>query len=206
MTIIYFHSPKLFVLQRRQTLSHCVGCSDQRIVIFPANRNRNRFAEPTSVRIGIGIVREFQNLRIGIGIIFVRWEVFANYSRIPEIFFFSNFVSKNIFSWLLYICNLKDLLGKQSHSKIHAYSLSIFNIIIRYSWILWRIFANRNNIRQITIFANRNNIHEMKLWRIGIGIYSWPKYQGIDSWRIYSQTIRELFANIELFAEHWSKV
>ena len=59
--------------------------SDQRIVIFPANRNRNRFAEPTSVRIGIGIVREFQNLRIGIGIIFVRWEVFANNSRIPDI-------------------------------------------------------------------------------------------------------------------------
>ena len=30
---------------------------DQRIVIFPANRIRNRFAEPSSVRIGIGIVR-----------------------------------------------------------------------------------------------------------------------------------------------------
>ena len=52
--------------------------SDQQIVIFPANRNRNRFWEPTSVQIGIGIVREFQNLQIGIGIIFVRWEVFAN--------------------------------------------------------------------------------------------------------------------------------
>ena len=36
--------------------------SDQRIVIFPANRNKNRFAEPTSVQIGIGIVFEFQNL------------------------------------------------------------------------------------------------------------------------------------------------
>ena len=36
--------------------------SGQRIVIFPANRNRNRFAEPTSVGIGIGIVCEFQNL------------------------------------------------------------------------------------------------------------------------------------------------
>ena len=41
--------------------------------------------DPTSVRIGIGIVCEFQNLRIGIGIIFVTWEVFANYSQIPEI-------------------------------------------------------------------------------------------------------------------------
>ena len=60
------------------------GISDQQIVIFPANRNR--FAEASSVQIGIGIVREFQNLRIGIGIIFVRWEVFANYSQIPKIF------------------------------------------------------------------------------------------------------------------------
>ena len=34
-------------------------------------RNRNRFAEPISVRIGIGIVCEFHNLQIGIGIIFV---------------------------------------------------------------------------------------------------------------------------------------
>ena len=75
--------------------------SDQRIVIFPANRNMNRFAEPTSVRIGIGIVREFQNLGIGIGIIFVRWEVFANYSRIPEIYFFSIVFQNISFSWLL---------------------------------------------------------------------------------------------------------
>ena len=117
---------------------------------------------------------------------------------------FSNFFLNIYCSWLLYICNLKDLQGKQSHSKIHAYSLSIFNDVIRYSWILWRIFANGNNIRQITIFANRNNINEMKLWQIGIGINSWPKYQQIDSWRIYSQTIRELFANSKLFAEHCS--
>ena len=32
--------------------------SDQRIVISQANRNRIRFAEPTPVKIGIGIVRE----------------------------------------------------------------------------------------------------------------------------------------------------
>ena len=56
--------------------------SDQRIVIFPANWNRNRFAEPTSVRIGTGIVCESQNLQIGIGIIFIRFEIFANYSQI----------------------------------------------------------------------------------------------------------------------------
>ena len=59
----------------------CIVCiSVQRIVIFPANRNRNRFAEPPSVGIKIRIVREFQNLQLGIGIIFVSWEVFANCS------------------------------------------------------------------------------------------------------------------------------
>ena len=58
---------------------------------------------------------------------------------------------------------------------------------------------------QINIFANRNNIHEMKLWRIGIGIFLWPKYQRIDSWQIYSQTICELFVKRELFAEHWKE-
>ena len=63
--------------------------SVQRIVIFHANRNRNRFAELNSVRIGLRIICEFQNLQIGIGIIFVRWEVFANNSQIPDIYFFS---------------------------------------------------------------------------------------------------------------------
>ena len=56
-----------------------LGVSDQGIVNFPANRNRNRFAEPTSTQIEIGVVCEFQNLGIGIGIIFVRWKVFVNY-------------------------------------------------------------------------------------------------------------------------------
>ena len=60
------------------------GDSDPEIIIFSTNRNRNRFAEPTSVQIGIGIFCEFQNLRIGRGIIFVRLEVFANYSQIPD--------------------------------------------------------------------------------------------------------------------------
>ena len=61
---------------------------------------------------------------------------------------------------------------------------------------------NTNNIPQTIILANRNNIHEMKLWRIGIGLYLWPKYQRIDSWQIYLQTIWKLFANRELCAEH----
>ena len=174
----------------------------QWIVIYPAIRNRNRFAEPTYVWIGIGLVREFHNWQIGIWIIFVRWEVFANNSGIPDISFFPKNFKKNSFSWILYIFHLKNLPGKQSHSEIYSYSLYIFNKRTRYLRILWKIFVNRNNISQINIFANRNNIHEMKLWRIGIEIYSWPKYQQIDFWRIYLRTIHELFANKELFAEH----
>ena len=149
-----------------------VYISDQWIVIFPANRNRNRFAEPTSVRIGIGIVCEIKNLQIGIGIIFVRLEVFAKYSRIPEIYFFPLSFSNNFFFLTVIYFLFKKLNGQKSHSEIYAYFLYIFNIKIRYSWILWKIFVNRNNIRQITIFANRNTIHELKLWRIGIGIYT----------------------------------
>ena len=42
------------------------------------------------------------------------------------------------------------------------------------------------------------------MWWIGIGFYSSSKYQRIDSWRIYSWTIGKLFANREVFAEHWS--
>ena len=174
--------------------------SDQQIVIFPGNRNR--FAESTSVQIGIGIVCESQTLQIGIGIISVRWELFANYSQISEIYFLSYIILIISFSWLLYMFPLKNLLGKEYHNEICIHSLYLFLIKIRYSWILWKIFLNRNIICQITILANMNNIHEMKLWGIGIGIYSWPKYQRIDLWRIYSQTIRELFANRELFAEH----
>ena len=58
------------------------------------------------------------------------------------------------------------------------YSLySIYSLCSLYS--LYKIFNNTlknirkwNNSRQINIFANRNIIHEMKLWQIGIGIYS----------------------------------
>ena len=125
-------------------------------------------------------------------LIFVRWEVFANYSKIPKIFFSLSiffFVSYSFFLILIYF-QFKNLPGKQIHSKLYAFTLCIFNIKIRYSWILWQIFMNRNNIRQITIFTNRNNIQEMKLWPIGIGIYSWPKYQKIDLWQIYLRPIR----------------
>ena len=74
--------------------------------------NRNRLAEPTSVLIGIGIVCEFQNLRIGIGIIFVRWEVFANYSRIPKIFFLSNFFLIFLFLLTLIYFSFEKLTGQ----------------------------------------------------------------------------------------------
>ena len=180
---------------------------DQQIVIFSANRNRNRFAGP-SVRIGIGIVPEFQNLQIGIGIIFVRWEEFANYSQIPEIYFSFLFSKKIFFLTIIYFFHWKFLPGKQSHSDIHPHSLYIFNIRIRYSWIPWKIYVNRTKGRQITLFANRNIIHEMKLWRIGIGTYLWHKYQQIDSWQIYLGTICKLFGNRKLFAEHcfWQEV
>ena len=151
-----------------------------KIGIFTTNRNRNWFAEPTSEQIGIGIVCELQNLQIGIGIIFVEWDVFANYSQITEIFFSLKLFSKNIFFLTGIYLYFNNLLCKQHHGDIHAYSLYIFNIRIRYSWILWRTFANRNDIFLITIFANRNNIHKIKLWHIGIGIYLWPKYQQID--------------------------
>ena len=79
--------------------------SDHQIVNFPANRNRNRLAEPTSVQIGKGIVCEFQNLPTGIGIIFVRWEVFANNSQIPDINFFSKKCQKILFldSYIFFI-------------------------------------------------------------------------------------------------------
>ena len=157
---------------------------------------------------------ELKKLRIGIGIIFIRWEVFANYSQIPKIYF-SLIFFKNILFLDSYIFLLNNLQGKQSYSDIYPYSLYIYIVLyyiiyiilymrIRYSWISLKIYLNRNDIRQVTIFANRNNIHEMKLWQIGIRIYLSHKYQRKDSWGIYSQTIRELFANIELFAEHWA--
>ena len=44
--------------------------------ISTVNSNRNIFTEPSFVQIGIGIVHEFQNLGIEIGIVYIRWEVF----------------------------------------------------------------------------------------------------------------------------------
>ena len=58
---IRFHLTRPLGQAESWYLCVCVCVSDQRIVNFPANRNRNRFAEPTSIRIAIGIVREFQN-------------------------------------------------------------------------------------------------------------------------------------------------
>ena len=95
-----------------------VHVSDQRIAIFSANRNRNRFAKPSSVQIGIGIVREVQNLQIGIGIVFVRWEVFTNYSQIPKINLFLYYFLSNIFFLILIHFLLKNLQGKQSQSEL----------------------------------------------------------------------------------------
>ena len=117
---------------------------------------------------------------------------------------------KNLFFWLLCIFHLKILPGKHSHSELYSYSLFIFNIRIRYSWILSKIFANRNNFCQINIFANRNIIHEIKLWQIGIGIYLWHKYQQIDSWQIYlrikNYSLNTVPCHMSLFTCHVSRV
>ena len=119
------------------------------------------------------------------------WSIRKLFTNTWNIFFLNNFFIIFFLSQFLYTFHLKYLPGKQNHSDIYAYSLYIFNEKIKYSWILIKIFINRNNICHITIFANRNNIQELKFWRIGIGIYSWPKYQRIDLWWIYSQSICE---------------
>ena len=62
--------------------------SVQRIFIFPANRNKNRFADPNSVQIVIRRVCEFPNLQIRKEIEFFRWKVFTKYSLTPDIYIF----------------------------------------------------------------------------------------------------------------------
>ena len=47
----------------------------QQIVIFPGNRNRNRFTEPTSVQIGIEIFFLILKLQTGMGIVFVVYQL-----------------------------------------------------------------------------------------------------------------------------------
>ena len=91
--------------------------SCQRIVILSANRNRNRFTEPNSVRIGIGIVPEIQNLQIGIGIIF------ANNSKIRDVYFFLKKKSKNFSILTLMYFSFEKFTGQPKP----------FNIRIRYS-------------------------------------------------------------------------
>ena len=111
-------------------------------------------------------------------------------------------MSLNIF-FLTHFFHLKSLPGKQSHSEIlllvryYSYSLYIFNIGIRYSWILLKIFVNRNNIRQINTFANRNNNHELKLLA--------NRNRNLLANRFVTNLFAnysQIFANRELFAEH----
>ena len=136
-------------------------CSVQLIIIFLANRNRNRFASPTSLQKGIGIVCEFQNLQIGIGIILGRQKVFTNYSGIPKLFVLSLSFFIISCSWLKYIVHLIKLT-KQNHS-VKLYFLHIYsNIKMKYSWILGKILVNMNNIWENRTFENRNHIHQMK--------------------------------------------
>ena len=89
--------------------------SDQWIGFSPANKNRNRFKEPTFVPIGKRIVCEFQYLKIRKGIIFVWREIITNSSQIPEFFCLQLFILSISSSWLLYISVEENLTGKQNH-------------------------------------------------------------------------------------------
>ena len=78
---------------------------------------------------------ELKKLRIGIGIIFIRWEVFANYSQIPKIYF-SLIFFKNILFLDSYIFLLNNLQGKQSYSDIYPYSLYIYIVLYYIIYII----------------------------------------------------------------------
>ena len=94
--------------------------SVHQIVCFSlANRHRNRFAQPTSLQIKIGMVRKLQNFQRGIGIVFVRQEVFANYSQIPDIFF-----SPSLFC-VLYAPSIKGMHICQNQS-VYIFSVNVY--------------------------------------------------------------------------------
>ena len=101
-------------------------------IYFPPNRNR--FAEPTSVRIGIRVVRELQNLRIGIGIILVICicKLFMNYINI---FLFYLIKKKVVLLTLTFFVIWKTYWANKAIVK-YMHILYIFNIRFRYSWIL----------------------------------------------------------------------
>ena len=133
-------------------------CRDQRIVIFPANRNRKRFAKPTSVQMGIGIICEFQNLQIGIWTIFVRWEVFANSSQIPDIYFFPKKLKKKIFFLTPIFFHLKHLPVKQSDSEIYAFMLPKWDTTSK--MLYSKLFCWLRLLRNIwkSLFVGKNEV------------------------------------------------
>ena len=176
--------------------------SDQRVIIFPVNRNRNRFAEPTSVGIEIGIVCEFQNLPIGIGIIFVRWEVFAKYSQIPKMYIFSKKLFKSSFSWLLYIFIWKtyqankDIIGytrrygplhgptSSSCGGLHPSAEAFFALRATKElfMLFWPIFGNFwcSVVTMVTFSSNLSNNNKkniQKISKIFLKISKNPKIQ-----------------------------
>ena len=81
-----FTQPLFKRKSRKQETLNILDCADsstdtkQNWVID----SNNIKIKKTYVWIGIGIVCGFQNLQIGIGIIFVRREIFAKYSWIPK--------------------------------------------------------------------------------------------------------------------------
>ena len=114
--------------------------------------NMNRFAEPTFLSIRIE-KSKLQKMQIGVWIVFVRWEAFANYSRIQNISFFSLFLF------------------------VYAPSKVWFcQRFCKYS-ILKHICMNNNNKKKT--LANWNNIFEVIMCGIGVEyqqIDSWPIY------------------------------
>ena len=122
--------------------------------------NRNRLAESTSLKIGIWVVCAFQKLRKGIGRIFVRREVFANYSQITEIFLslslFSSFLFLDSYILFLQKNNITNKLEK------FTYCIYLFSIEKKYSIVIWKIIVKRINTCERVIFDHRNNIHKVK--------------------------------------------
>ena len=117
------------------------------------------------VRIGIGrwIGRKFQNLWIGIGIVFVRRKVFANYSWTPEEKnFFSIFFSllPVLDSYIVFIWN--NLPGKQDHSvRWHNGGKNVKKIYLKRK----KIFKEKKYV----FFSLETNIKAVHFWARGAG-------------------------------------
>ena len=165
--------------------------SDQWIVISPPNRNRIRFTEPTTVRIGIGIVCESQNLRIDIGIIFIRWELFANYSQISEIFFSRIYYFNNFFFLTLIYFSFEKLTG-QRNPKWNICPLSIYILYtIHYAYYTICFIIYNLHYTLYTIHYTLYTIH-YTLYTIHYALYTKRLYH-FTTIRLYNCTTIQLY-------------